>query len=84
MDNEKQTLTGTIVFLNANVGSKSDSVQPMLYRGKDETPLPLYSPGDNPFENTSLAQYDGQAVELTGMMERGKFVIEMILARIEK
>jgi len=78
--NTRETLTGTIVYLNDSVGSKSESVAPFLYRGRGADPLSVYFIGDNPFENNRLAEYDGRRVELSGVMGERKFVVDDIKA----
>ena len=77
-DKKIETLTGTVVFLDANRGSKSEGVFPYLYVSRDEK-IKLLLKGDNPFENTALHPYDGKIVEIVGMRKRnGTFVIERI------
>ena len=77
--NDFEKLTGTVVFLLANIGSKSEGVLPFLYVNKEEK-IKLFLKGDNPFENKGLLPYDGKAVEVVGMKKRnGTFVIEKIL-----
>jgi len=77
---EKQTKRGTLVFLKANVGSKSERIAPYLYAGKDEPLLPLFKEGDNPFENKTLVPFDGAHVEVVGNAERGN---DFIVSKIE-
>ena len=77
-DIKTETLTGTVVFLEANQGSKSEGVFPYLYVSRDEK-IKLLLKGDNPFENTALHPYDGKPVEIVGMRKRnGTFVIERV------
>ena len=77
-DNKTETLAGTVVFLDANQGSKSEGMFPYLYVSKDEK-IKLLLRGDNPFENTGLLPYDGKPVEIVGARKRnGTFVIEQI------
>ncbi|MBQ7650954.1 MAG: hypothetical protein IJS15_08340 [Victivallales bacterium] len=77
--NDFEKLSGTVVFLLENQGSKSEGVLPFLYANKEEK-IKLFLKGDNPFENTGLLPYDGKAVEVVGMKKRnGTFVIEQIL-----
>ena len=70
-DGEKKRLKGVVVFLRVNEGSKSESVAPFLYQGKDARPVPLFLRGDNPFENGGLSAYDGMCVEVAGATGRG-------------
>ena len=76
--NDLKTLTGTVVFLLTNIGSKSECVRPFLYINQNEI-LKTYFKGDNPFENLMLRPYDGKAVEVKGKLKRNQtFVIEQI------
>ena len=73
-----EQLTGTVVFLLTNEGSKSESRLPFLYINKNEI-VKIYFHGDNPFENPTLQQYDGKTVEIRGKMKSNRsFVIEQI------
>ncbi|MBP5673236.1 MAG: hypothetical protein J6X49_12670 [Victivallales bacterium] len=72
------SLEGTIVFLLANQGSKSESFTPYLYINQETVVKILYK-GDNPFENTSLRPYDGRRVMIFGKQKsNGTFIIEKI------
>ena len=68
---ESKTLVGTVVFLAANRGSKSEGTFPFLYLGRDAKPVRLLLKDDNPFENKGLSEYDGMAVEVTGRVADG-------------
>lgn len=73
-------LQGTIVFLAANDGSKSEGVYPHLYQNR-ETKIKIFKEGDNPFENHAFDDYDGKQVELCGSLGRGNtFVVKEIKA----
>lgn len=65
---EVQKKRGTVVFLKANEGSKSEGLLPRLYEGKDKPLLSLFLRNDNPFENKGLHPYDGVRVEVTGII----------------
>ncbi len=74
---ERKTLAGTVVYLPANPGSKSEGTFPYLYLGKGVTPVRLMRKGDNPFENDGLSEYDGKAVEVAGIStDGGTFVVD--------
>lgn len=69
--NETQvTLSGTIIFLLDNVGSKSESKHPYLYQNSDSC-IPVFKESDNPFENEGLKSFDGKKVEIKGQYGRG-------------
>ncbi len=73
-------LQGTIVFLAANDGSKSEGVYPHLYQDR-ETKIKIFKEGDNPFENHGFDDFDGKQVELKGSLGRGNiFVVKEIKA----
>ena len=76
---ESKTLVGTVVFLAANRGSKSEGTFPFLYLGRDARPVRLLLKGDNPFENKGFSEYDGKAVEVSGKTtDAGLFVVETV------
>lgn len=78
---EQETKQGTIIFLMAHTGSKSECSLPYLYCGKAEPLVPLYMEHDNPFENNGLAQYDGHRVTVTGHVGQGDaFVVTHVEA----
>ena len=77
--NDSVKMTGTVVFLLENQGSKSECVLPFLYVNREEK-IKLFLKGDNPFENTGLLAYDGKSIAVVGKKKRnGTFVIEQIL-----
>ena len=76
---ESKTLVGTVVFLAANRGSKSEGTFPFLYLGRDAKPVRLLLKGDNPFENKGFVEYDGKVVEVSGKTtEAGMLVVETV------
>ena len=78
-ENSRIRLQGTIVFLKANEGSKSEALVPFLYQGRDVPLQKVMRRNDNPFENNGLLAYDGKAVEVLGRRKRnGTFVVELI------
>lgn len=70
-------LTGTIIFKMANVGSKSENLDPFLYVNKENC-TPIWRKGDNPFENKGFDEYDGKKVTVSGEMGNTKFTVETI------
>lgn len=73
-------LRGTIIYLLANSGSKSEGVYPHLYQDR-ETKIKVFKEGDNPFENHGFDDFDGKLVELKGSLGRGNiFVVKEIKA----
>ena len=79
MANEKTKLRGTIVFLNANEGSKSEAIKPFLYLGRDVPLQKVMLRNDNPFENGGLIAYDGKHVEVFGEATRsGTFLVDEV------
>ncbi len=73
-------LRGTIIYLLANSGSKSEGVYPHLYQDR-ETKIKVFKEGDNPFENHGFDDFDGKQVELKGSLGRGNiFVVKEIKA----
>ena len=80
MDDEKKIveMTGTVVFLQRNMGSKSEAVLPFLYINKDEI-VRIFFEGDNPFENNKLQEFDGKAITVAGYKrDDGMFIITAI------
>lgn len=75
-----ETKQGTVVFLKANSGSKSECVLPHLYAGKDTPLLQLFMEKDNPFENKALIPYDGARVKVIGNVGRSN---DFIISKIE-
>ncbi len=72
------TLVGTVIFIEKNIGSKSEGVFPFLYLNKDNR-VPIMLRNDNPFENRGLLPFDGKTVEVTGTTGRGGvFLISVI------
>ena len=78
-ETEKIEISGTVVFIRSNTGSKSEATLPYLYANKDEMTRILVN-GDNPFENNMLIPFDGKRVTVLGNKKNnGTFVIENIL-----
>lgn len=71
-------IKGTVIFKEANIGSKSRGEYPyLLLETGDSVRITLL--GDNPFENTQLREYDSKNVILEGELnENGKFIAERI------
>ena len=77
-----EALLGTIVFLPANIGSKSEGMFPRLYMNQEMVVKILFK-DDNPFENTTLRAYDGQRVKAFGKRKpNGTFLIEKIIPEV--
>lgn len=77
--NESQKLSGTVVFVKTNIGSKSEATVPCLKIGNDTPLLKILLRNDNPFENKGMVAYDGKFVELTGeLAPSGTFIVDEI------
>ena len=72
-----ETMNGTIIFQDVNIGSKSECRKPFLYVNQNEI-FPLFMKNSNPFENNELKEFDGKQVSVTGFMNDKKFVITEI------
>lgn len=78
-EDAKNKLRGTIVFLKANEGSKSEAEHPFLYRKRNVPMCKVMLRGDNPFENNGLTSYDGRLVELVGETAlSGTFIVDEV------
>ena len=72
-------LTGTVIYLRTNEGSKSECVAPFLYQGRNVKPTRLVLKDDNPFENNGFIKYDGTVVSVSGQLSsNGTFVAESV------
>ncbi len=67
MEQQEETKTGIIIFLQVNDGTKSEVYLPFLYTSKKVAPIELFFEGDNPFENNIAEKYDGKFVSLSGI-----------------
>lgn len=77
--NESQKLSGTVVFVKTNIGSKSEATVPYLKIGAETPLLKILLRNDNPFENKGMVAYDGKLVELTGeLAPSGTFIVDEI------
>lgn len=68
--NVECTLKGVVVFMTFGAGTKSESLQPYLYQGRDAK-VRVFKKGDNPFENHGFDAFDGKEVEVVGAFGRG-------------
>jgi hypothetical protein len=71
-------MEGVLVFKQANVGSKSEMLAPYLYvgEGKFERVKML---GENPFMPSTLNEYDGLRVKVSGEYnDDGVLMIETV------
>lgn len=67
-------LKGKIVFLKANLGSKSEGEFPYIQLENGEN-VKIFVESDNPFENDVLSDYEGKTVEAEGEFnENGTFI----------
>ncbi len=74
----KVPLHGTVVFLNVAAGSKSESLQPFLYKNS-ETIVRIHLNTDDSFDNEQLKPFDGKNVMIEGTIGReGIFEISEI------
>ena len=79
-ENSRIKMQGTIVYLKANEGSKSEALVPFLYQGRDLPLQKVMLHADNPFENKGFANYDGKKVEISGEVAlSGTFVVDEVL-----
>lgn len=67
-------LRGTIIYLRANVGSKSEGVYPCLYLDRN-TMIKIFKEGDDPIGNHGFDEFDGKLVDLKGSLGRSNFFI---------
>jgi len=76
--------TGTVVFLKANDGSKSEGVFSYIYVNRD-TIVKIQKEDDNPFENESLVAFDGNKVKIKGYEGRSNtfMVTEIITENLD-
>ena len=58
-------IEGVIIFKQANVGSKSETLAPYLYTGNGKFEC-IKMLGENPFIKSKLNDYDGVKVKLMG------------------
>lgn len=80
-ENAKVKLRGTIVFLKANEGSKSEAEIPFLYQDRNTPLQKVMLRDDNPFENKGFSAYDGKPVEVSGEIAlSGTFVVDEVLS----
>lgn len=70
-------LQGTVVFRQSDSGSKSEGLKPFLYCN-DNSIVPLFRKGDNPFENDSLKKIEGLNVILFGCFRNKVFEVSDI------
>lgn len=78
-EEQKTRLSGVVVFLLANAGTKSEAHLPYLYQSKSVPLVSLMLKEDNPFENKRLSEYDGSKVEIDGCIATsGTFIIDNI------
>jgi hypothetical protein len=73
-------LTGTIELVINLEGSKSEHVGPVL-KSDDGNTYRLFVIGDNPFQNSSLEQFIGKRVNLSGVWRNG--VVRVVLEDVE-
>ena len=77
-EEEKISISGTVIFQKINIDSKSESFQPFLYVNQNQV-IHLYLKNSNPFENNLLHQYDGKFITVKGLMRENTFIIDQIL-----
>ena len=71
-------LEGVIIFKQANVGSKSETLAPYLYMGEGKFER-VKMLGENPFMRSKLYDFDGLRVKLDGAYnDDGVFMIESV------
>ena len=83
------TMRGTVIFKLMNGGSKSEGQFPFLEVEETEVVvpepvegptkfIPLYLENSNPFENSTLKQFEGKEITAEGTMKDGVFHITKI------
>jgi len=78
-----ERLSGVVVYLTENAGSKSEALLPHLYSGRERPLVVLMRRDDNPFENNGLAPYDGKSVTVVGERnQNGVFVVDEVTENI--
>lgn len=82
MSEEKQVLTGKMIFKLSNNGSKSKSLQPYLLTAEDKE-IHLYLEASNPFENNQLKDLEDKTIKAEGIIKDNTFIIHEIKTDIE-
>lgn len=72
------TMRGTVIFKLMNEGSKSEGQFPFLEVEEPTKFIPLYLENSNPFENSTLKQFEGKEITAEGTMKDGVFHITKI------
>jgi len=70
--------SGVVVFLRSDIGSKSESMKPYLYQGRDIPLLPIRMKNDNPFENSSLVKFDGRRVIVHVVQNESRAIVDHV------
>lgn len=65
---------GFLNFLPFAIGSKSQSIRPVLTLGPGFA-YTVFKDGDNPFKNESLQEYDGKFVRVEGVLDTKRLTI---------
>ncbi len=78
-EEEKISISGTVIFQKINIDSKSESFQPFLYVNKGQI-IHLFLKDSNPFESNILNQYDGKFITIKGFMKDNTFIVEEFLS----
>ena len=76
-DNSVLTLQGTVIFKLMNEGSKSEGDFPFL-KLADTHLIPIYLENSNPFENTTLKEFEDKEINAQGTMKEDVFYITKI------
>lgn len=74
---DAKTVTGVVRRMDRLQGTKSAHSGVVLV-SDDGDEVPLFYPGDNPFENTRLDPFVGQSCRVTGSWRGTRFVVETI------
>ena len=71
-------MKGTIIFKESNKQSKSHGFFPYL-ETEDGNQIKIRMLNENPFENSTLSEYEGKTVEVEGeLSDTGTFIAESI------
>ena len=75
-------LTGTIVFIKTNVGSKSEGSKPFLQQS-DGKLLAVWKPGDPPFGKNTFCAFEGKTVRIEGHADPDNLFIVNTVAELD-
>lgn len=71
----KTSATGVLVFEKESENTRSEKIAPFIEK-KDGSKIRIHIIGDNPFENQSLKNFQGQVISVSGTMRNGTLRVE--------